>query len=67
MPLLCVSGGLVALASSEGSVKVLCLAVGQLSVLRGPGVEVRCVRFHGQDYLLSAGADGRVCLWTSAQ
>ncbi|XP_062362697.1 sperm-associated antigen 16 protein [Cinclus cinclus] len=61
------SGGLVALASSEGSVKVLCLAVGQLSILRGPGVEVRCVRFHGQDYLLSAGADGRVCIWTWAQ
>ncbi|XP_014113229.1 PREDICTED: sperm-associated antigen 16 protein [Pseudopodoces humilis] len=61
------SGGLVALASSEGSLKVLCLAVGQLSVLRGPGVEVRCVRFHGQDHLLSAGIDGRVCLWTWAQ
>ncbi|XP_053803294.1 sperm-associated antigen 16 protein isoform X2 [Vidua chalybeata] len=61
------SGDLVALASSEGSVKVLSLAVGQLSVLRGPGVEVRCVRFHGQDSLLSAGADGRVCLWTWAQ
>ncbi|KAM7049279.1 sperm-associated antigen 16 protein isoform 2-T2 [Acridotheres tristis] len=61
------SGGLVALASSEGSVKVLCLAVGQLSILRGPGVEVRCVRFHSQDYLLSAGADGRVCIWTWAQ
>ncbi|XP_039925073.1 sperm-associated antigen 16 protein isoform X3 [Hirundo rustica] len=61
------SGDLVALASSEGSVKVLCLAVGQLSVLRGPGVEVRCVRFHSQDHLLSAGADGRVCLWTRTQ
>ncbi|XP_056352690.1 sperm-associated antigen 16 protein isoform X3 [Oenanthe melanoleuca] len=61
------SGGLVALASSEGSVKVLCLAVGQLSILRGPGVEVRCVRFHSQEHLLSAGADGRVCIWTWAQ
>ncbi|XP_031970612.1 sperm-associated antigen 16 protein isoform X1 [Corvus moneduloides] len=61
------SGGLVALASSEASVKVLCLAVGQLSVLQGPRVEVRCVRFHGQDHLLSAGTDGRVCLWTRAQ
>ncbi|XP_030134324.4 sperm-associated antigen 16 protein [Taeniopygia guttata] len=61
------SGDRVALASSEGSVKVLSLAVGQLSILRGPGVEVRCVRFHGQDSLLSAGADGRVCLWTWAQ
>uniref|UniRef100_U3KEQ3 Sperm associated antigen 16 n=1 Tax=Ficedula albicollis TaxID=59894 RepID=U3KEQ3_FICAL len=61
------SGGLVALASSEGSVKVLCLAVGQLSILRGPGVEVRCVRFHSQEHLLSAGADGRVCVWTWAQ
>ncbi|XP_059724211.1 sperm-associated antigen 16 protein [Haemorhous mexicanus] len=61
------SGDLVALASSEGSVKVLSLAVGQLSVLRGPGVEVRCVRFHSQDSLLSAGADGRVCLWSWAQ
>uniref|UniRef100_A0A8C0Z9J0 Sperm associated antigen 16 n=1 Tax=Cyanistes caeruleus TaxID=156563 RepID=A0A8C0Z9J0_CYACU len=61
------SGGLVALASGEGSVKVLCLPVGQLSVLHGPGVEVRCVRFHGQDHLLSAGIDGRVCLWTWAQ
>ncbi|XP_037999277.1 sperm-associated antigen 16 protein isoform X2 [Motacilla alba alba] len=58
------SGDLVALASSEGSVKVLSLAVGQLSVLHGPGVEVRCVRFHSEDCLLSAGADGRVCLWT---
>ncbi|XP_054492629.1 sperm-associated antigen 16 protein isoform X1 [Agelaius tricolor] len=61
------SGDLVALASSEGSVKVLSLAVGQLSILRGPGVEVRCVRFHSQDSLLSAGADGRVCLWSWAQ
>ncbi|XP_064289665.1 sperm-associated antigen 16 protein isoform X2 [Passer domesticus] len=60
------SGDLVAVASSEGSVKVLSVAVGQLSVLRGPGVEVRCVRFHSQDSLLSAGADGRVCLWTWA-
>lgn len=66
MPVLCVSGGVVAVASSEGSVQVLSLAVGQLSVLRGPGVEVRCVRFHGQEHLLSAGADGRVCLWASA-
>ncbi|KAL9848801.1 sperm-associated antigen 16 protein [Geothlypis trichas] len=61
------SGDLVALASSEGSVKVLSRAVGQLSILRGPGVEVRCVRFHSQDSLLSAGADGRVCLWSWAQ
>lgn len=66
MPVLCVSGGVVAVASSEGSVQVLSLAVGQLSVLRGPGVEVRCVRFHGQEHLLSAGADGRVCLWAAA-
>ncbi|XP_032920114.1 sperm-associated antigen 16 protein isoform X2 [Catharus ustulatus] len=57
------SGDLVALASSEGSVKVLYLSTGQLSILRGPGVEVRCVRFHSQDHLLSAGADGRVCIW----
>ncbi|XP_057245781.1 sperm-associated antigen 16 protein [Malurus melanocephalus] len=58
------SGDAVALASSEGSVKMLCLVTGQLSVLRGPGVEVRCVRFRGQNHLLSAGADGRVCIWS---
>ncbi|XP_027591448.1 sperm-associated antigen 16 protein isoform X1 [Pipra filicauda] len=58
------SGGVVALGSSDGSVRVLRRDAGQLSALRGPGGAVRCLRFHGPRLLLSAGADGRLCLWT---
>ncbi|XP_071418497.1 sperm-associated antigen 16 protein isoform X2 [Pithys albifrons albifrons] len=60
------SGGVVALGSSDGSVRLLRRDAGQLSALRGPGGAVRCLRFHGPQLLLSAGSDGRVCLWTAA-
>ncbi|KAJ7419546.1 hypothetical protein WISP_53049 [Willisornis vidua] len=60
------AGGVVALGSSDGSVRLLRRDAGQLSALRGPGGAVRCLRFHGPQLLLSAGSDGRVCLWTAA-
>ena len=55
----------MALASSDGSVKVLQLEFGQLSSLRGHGGEVHSVIFDQKaEQLLSGAADGTVCLWT---
>lgn len=64
--LLSISGRTVAVASGDGSVKVLYLELGQLSSLRGHGEEeVHSVAFdHKARRLLSGGADGTLCLWT---
>ncbi|KYO33482.1 hypothetical protein Y1Q_0008677 [Alligator mississippiensis] len=58
-------GHVIALASNDGTVKVLELKSGQLSSLVGHEDDVQCVVFdHKAEHLLSGGADGTVRLWT---
>lgn len=68
LTLLCVStpGCAVAVASSDGTVKVVQPGLGQLHSLQGHGeTEMQSVAFHcPAERLLSGAADGTVCLWT---
>lgn len=67
LTLLCVSipGRIVAMASSDGAVKIVQPELGQLHSLRGQGeTEVQSVAFHRPvELLLSGAADGTVCVW----
>ncbi|XP_421865.5 sperm-associated antigen 16 protein isoform X1 [Gallus gallus] len=60
------SGCAVAVASSDGTVKVVQPGLGQLHSLQGHGeTEMQSVAFHcPAERLLSGAADGTVCLWT---
>ncbi|XP_015723438.1 sperm-associated antigen 16 protein isoform X1 [Coturnix japonica] len=61
------SGHTVAVASSDGAVKVVQPGLAQLHSLQGYGeTEVQSVAFHHlAERLLSGAANGTVCLWTS--
>ncbi|XP_067154599.1 sperm-associated antigen 16 protein isoform X1 [Apteryx mantelli] len=60
-----ITGRAVALASDDGTVKVVQLKSGQLSSLAGHEGEVHgVISDHKAEHLLSGGADGTVRLWT---
>lgn len=60
-----IPGRTVAVASSDGAVKIVQPELDQLHSLRGQGeTEVQSVAFHRPvEQLLSGAADGTVCVW----
>lgn len=59
------SGRTLAIASNDGSVKLLELASSQMSSLLGHDDAVQSVIFdHKGEYLLSAGSDGVILIWS---
>ncbi|XP_072518337.1 sperm-associated antigen 16 protein [Salminus brasiliensis] len=59
------NGRVLAVASNDGSVKLVEVASLHLSSLTGHNDAVQSVIFdHKGEYLLSAGSDGEICIWS---